>query len=551
MADASARGFEAEPLKGGETEGSVSKEKRCAGKLGLSNLTGWRTAAFLLSLFLCLVVVFAFSFILPCPVRPQYLPTWNHTLPAAAAYNFLHVEDANGDKVLDVFFMYKDADESRNTCLSRNLSIPCMILTAVDGTDGKTLWKRPLAAEFDWVECGVKGLGRKGSGSGSGCLVAHADNLTAIDKKSGEIMWQQSRSTVMDGNLPLISVEDLNADGVEDFAVLSYNPELPSFTPIPTELVFFSGKSGDQIGSRVDVDVNGVFGHLPFQTASGAPYLLLLNDSGLYAVCVQHLAARAGLKSAQKKEKSWEERSDGPTGLISLYQSDSLKRVSVVHGSGSPSLLVQTDSSVSLLLTDKLKIAWTTNTSALLSVPTFGQFDKDGIPDIMIEEDIGNDTKRVLVLSGHSGDVLWKLNLSFWTPSPRPASVLTQNSFSVFMLWGQGHSNQTMQSSFLLHPRHSQLLLERRNSAQNIVSFKATLLEQGRHACYLVLTGPDGRRHAELGETEPVILTKRKIKDDVSKSGVLGVAADEPISEDTEKSVKEAFHMLRFSDALY
>ncbi|XP_039540460.1 protein FAM234A [Pimephales promelas] len=547
MADASAHGFEAEPLKGGEAEGSVSKEKGCAGTRGLSHLTGWRTAALLLSLFVCLMVVFAFSFILPCPVRPQYLPTWNHTLPAAATYNFLAVEDANGDKVLDVFFMYKDADERRNTCLSRNLSIPCMVLTAVDGTDGKTLWKTPLAAEFDWVECGVKGLGRKGSG----CLVAHADKLTAVDTKSGEIMWRQSRSNVTDGNLPLIGAVDLNADGVDDFAVLSYNPEASSFTPIPTELVFFSGKSGDQIGSRVDVDVNGVIGHLPFKTASGAPYLLLLNDSGLYAVCVQHLAARAGLKSALKKEKSWEERSDGQTGLVSLYQSASLKRVSVVHDGSSPSLLVQTDSSVSLLHTDKLKIAWTTNTSALLSVPTFGQFDKDGIPDIMIEEDIGNDTKRVLVLSGHSGEVLWKLNLSFGTSSPRPASVLTQNAFSVFMLWGQGHSNQTMQSSFLLHPRHSQLLLERRNSAQNIVSFKASLLEKGRHACYLVLTGPDGRRHAELGETEPVILTKRKIKDDVSVSGVLGVAADEPISEDMEKSVKEAFHMLRFSDALY
>lgn len=48
---------------------------------------------------------------------------------------------------------------------------------------------------------------------------------------------------------------------------------------------------------------------------------------------------------------------------------------------------------------------------------------------------------------------------------------------------------------------------------------------------------------------EPVILTKRKIKDDVSESGVLGVEADEPISEDTEKSVKEAFYRLRFSDA--
>ncbi|XP_067233745.1 protein FAM234A [Chanodichthys erythropterus] len=544
MADESGRRFEAEPLKGGEAEGGVSNEKSCAGKLGLSHLTGWRTAAFLLSLFLCLLVVFAFSFILPCPVRPQYMPTWNRTIPTAATYNFLSVEDANEDKVLDVFFMYKDADASRNTCLSEDLSIPCMVLTAVDGTDGKTLWKRPLAAEFYWVECGVKGLGRKGTG----CLVAHAGNLTAVDKQSGVIMWQQSRSAMMNGTLPLISVVDLNADGVEDFAILSYYPEAPSFTPIPTELVFFSGKSGDQIG-RVDVDMMGVFGHLPFKTASGAPYLLLLNDSGLYAVSLQYLVARAGLKSALKKEKSWEERSDSQTGLISLYQSDSLKRVSVVHGSSSPSLLVQTDSSVSLLHTDKLNIAWTTNTSALLSAPTFGQFNKDETPDIMIEEDVGNDTKRVMVLSGDSGDVLWKVNLLFWTPSPRPASVLTLNSFSVFMLWGQSHGNQTMQSSFLLHPRYSQTLLERRNPTQNILSFKATLLERGRHACYLVLSGPDGRQHTELGETEPVILTKRKIKDDVSESGVLGVVADEPISEDTEKSVKEAFYRLRFSDA--
>ncbi len=47
-------------------------------------------------------------------------------------------------------------------------------------------------------------------------------------------------------------------------------------------------------------------------------------------------------------------------------RSDSLKRVMVFPGSSSPSLLVQTDSSVSLLHTDKLKMAWTTNTSTLL-----------------------------------------------------------------------------------------------------------------------------------------------------------------------------------------
>uniref|UniRef100_A0A8C2DY36 Family with sequence similarity 234 member A n=1 Tax=Cyprinus carpio TaxID=7962 RepID=A0A8C2DY36_CYPCA len=545
MADTSERGLEAEPLKGEVAEGGVSKEKSCTEKLGVSRLNGWRTAAFLLSLFVCLVVVFAFSFILPCPVRPQYLSTWNHTLSDAATYDFLAVEDANEDKAMDVFFIYKDAAASRNTCLSQNLSIPCLVLTAVDGTDGKTLWERPLAAEFDWLECGVKGLGLQGTG----CLVAHADNLTAIDKKTGVVRWQRSRSTVLNGNLPLITSPDLNADKAEDFAILSYNPEAPSFKPIT--LVFFSGKSGDQIGSEVHVDGSGVFGHQQFKTASGAPYLLLLTKSGLYAVSLRRLAALAGLESALKDEKSWEEKSDTHTGLISLYQFDSLKRVMVVPGSSSPSLLVQTDSSVSLLHTDKLKIAWSTNTSALLSVPTFGHFDKDGIPDIMIEEDVGNKTKRVLVLSGSSGVVLWEMNLLFWTPNPRPASVLTLNTYSVFMLWGQSHGNQTvrneMHSSFLLHPRLSQLLLERRNPAQDIVSFKAMLLERGRHACYLVLTGPDGRQRLEPGETEPVILTKRKIKDDVSESVALRVSADESITED---EVKQEFYRLRFSDKL-
>ncbi|XP_026114160.1 protein FAM234A-like [Carassius auratus] len=542
MADASERGLEAEPLKGEVAEGGVSKEKSCKEKLGMSKLLGWRTAAFLLSLFLCLVVVFAFSFILPCPVRPQYLSTWNHTLPDAATYDFLAVEDANEDKALDVFFIYKDAEASRNTCLSQNLSIPCLVLTAVDGTDGKTLWERPLDAELDWLECGVKGLGLQRTG----CLVAHADNLTAIDKKTGEVRWQRSRSTVLNGNLPLISFPDLNGDKAEDFAILSYNPEAPSFTSIP--LVFFSGESGEQIGS-VDVDGNGVFGHQQFKTASGASYLLLLSKSGLYAVSLRRLASLAKLESALKDEKSWEEKSDTHTGLISLYQFDSLKRVMVVPGSSSPSLLVQTESSVSLLNTDKLKIAWSTNTSALLSVPTFGQFDKDGIPDIMIEEDIGNKTKRVLVLSGSSGVVLWQMNLLFWTPNPRPASVLTLNTYSVFMLWGQSQGNQTneMHSSFLLHPRNSQLLLEKRHPVQNIISFKAILLERGRHACYLVLTGPDGRRHVGPDETETVILTKHKIKDDVSESIALRVSADEYISEE---EVKQEFHRLRFSDKL-
>lgn len=87
---------EVSPLKrgedGGEAEAAPSatelKEKKsCKEVLGFAKLTHWRTAVFFLSLFLCLTVVFAFSFIIPCPVRPQYLVSWNRTFLEAGTHN--------------------------------------------------------------------------------------------------------------------------------------------------------------------------------------------------------------------------------------------------------------------------------------------------------------------------------------------------------------------------------------------------------------------------------------------------------------------------------
>lgn len=86
---------EGDPLKRGE-DGSETgpapsatelKKKSCKEVLGFAKLTHWRTAVFFFSLFLCLTIVFAFSFIIPCPVRPQYLVTWNRTFSQAGVYN--------------------------------------------------------------------------------------------------------------------------------------------------------------------------------------------------------------------------------------------------------------------------------------------------------------------------------------------------------------------------------------------------------------------------------------------------------------------------------
>lgn len=69
----------------------------------------------------------------------------------------------------------------------------------------------------------------------------------------------------------------------------------------------------------------------------------------------------------------------------------------------------------------------------------------------------------------------------------------------------------------------------------------ATLLERGRHAAYILLTGP-GTEGAE----GTVVLSKRKLKQDVPQSNVLRIGTGE--GSETNTVIKEAFNRLRFSD---
>ncbi|XP_060725449.1 protein FAM234A isoform X1 [Tachysurus vachellii] len=555
MLDSADRTMESEPLKSQQEEAGAPNGRSCTGKARDSKLSGWRTAAFLLSMFICLSVVFAFSFILPCPVRPQYLPTWNLTVPAAVTYNFLAVGDVNQDKVLDVFLIYKSLEGHMNhTC---NREGPCLFFLAVDGTDGKLLWEQPLAAEFDWAECGVGGVKGK---EGNLCVVAHNDHLTAIDMHTGEILWQVSSSLVSNIKLPVLRLPDLNNDKTNDFAMLKYsNTSVPSVTT----LIFFSGKSGEKISEvGVGVDSGPVKSHLQFSTVSEAQYILLHTVRGLYAVSLGRLAESANLSSNLKGEKSWDQKANNQ-GLITLYDSLPLQSVLKVRGeysSSSPSLMLQTNSTVMLFDTQKLSITWTTNTSKLISTPSFGHFNKDGVPDIVLEEDQRNSTKRVVIVDGQKGSLLWEVILPFNLTSPQPASILTLNYYSVFMLWGDAYthtSNVSLEvegrASYLLHPLHSDVLLERRNPTQHIITFRVLLLERGRHACYLVLSGEGGANNkgVEPDSTQLVVLTKQKIKADVSQSSVVGVGGAGSLGGDVSEqvmSVKEAFYRLRFSD---
>ncbi|KAG9349929.1 hypothetical protein JZ751_026282 [Albula glossodonta] len=547
---------EAQPLKGEEgAEGQPpppGKKKGCWGGLGFSQLSNWRTAGFFLSLFLCLTVVFAFSFIIPCPVRPVYLRTWNRTFPQAATYDFLAITDANKDKVLDVLFVLKASEGSQNmTCLNQSLPTPCVFMSAVAGTNGDTLWERPLAPEFHWAQCGLEGLGLESKG----CLLSHADQLTAINKHNGEILWQQMQPPNLNSKLPVLTVPDLDGDGVSDVVLIGT-------ALAQTRLVVLSGKTGTQIGSEVVLDSGEVARHLLHTTAKGSHYILLQKDSGLYGQALWKIAAqaKAGSETNLKKDKGWEEKTSADSGDVLLYKSDSLQHVlRTAKGSSTSNLLLVTEGSVELISGDSLQSLWRTNTSrvlrwshaplpclsqshptpphphsaipltATLSVgkglcePSFGHFNKDGTPDVVIEEEFANGTKRVMILDGSTGGVLWEVHLLLRPNTPKPCSVNTINSFSVFVLWGEmlSETNSSISSSnkrfsYMLHPQYYNVLLEKSSIIDHIIAFKATLLERGRHASYIMLTGPQGE-----GLEGVVTLTKRKLKEDIPESRIM------------------------------
>lgn len=73
------------------------------------------------------------------------------------------------------------------------------------------------------------------------------------------------------------------------------------------------------------------------------------------------------------------------------------------------------------------------------------------------------------------------------------------------------------------------------------VPISATLLERGRHACYILLTGPQNE-----GAEGTVVLSKRKMKQDVPTSRILRMGTGS--SSETNDDIKEAFNRLRFSD---
>nr|XP_013032343.2 protein FAM234A isoform X2 [Anser cygnoides]XP_013032345.2 protein FAM234A isoform X2 [Anser cygnoides]XP_047919205.1 protein FAM234A isoform X2 [Anser cygnoides]XP_047919214.1 protein FAM234A isoform X2 [Anser cygnoides]XP_047919223.1 protein FAM234A isoform X2 [Anser cygnoides]XP_047919236.1 protein FAM234A isoform X2 [Anser cygnoides] len=509
----------------------------------LSRLSRWRTAAFFISLFLCLIIVFAFSFIIPCPERPVSERTWFRNYENAVAYQFLAIEDVNKDKVQDVIFAFRASNgssSSNNTCLDEGLPSPCAFVAAVSGTNGTVLWESPAAEEVEWMECGIRQLGEA---LVPGCLVVGKPaSLTALGQQKGEVQWRQSNDfganyTVL---TPVSVIPDVDSDGVQDLIIfIATGDKIKTF--------IHSGRNGEEIGSTESLDMGGKAHYISLNLGSSY-YFLFYTANSVYAYSLKDLySAATGMENklpSLEQDPQWEKNIDPTTHRFSLPSSGDIRYLAKIPGASRENILVVNSETAMLINPQNLQTLWTLNVSHVMSEPLLGYYKPD-VLGVVLESEIGPNRKKVMIVEGGSGAVQWDLKLNSKAESPGPATLSTADHRSTFLIWGEYKvaGNETgstapQQKLYLFHPSYTNVLLELRNNTDQIIAFSATLFERSRHACYVLLTGPQPSEEPGL-----VSLMKRKLKEDVSESKVIWLSQ---VAVDSEQYIRDRLYRMRF-----
>ncbi|NXT06685.1 F234A protein, partial [Prunella fulvescens] len=518
-------------------------ERRIVKSSGLSRLSRWRTAAFFISLFLCLIIVFAFSFIIPCPERPVSERTWFHYYNNAVPYPFLAIEDVSEDKVQDVLFAFKSSNGSSSfnmSCLDEGLPSPCAFIAAVSGRNGSVLWESPAAEDVQWLQCGIQQLG---TAAAPGCLVVEKPlSLTAVSLHTGEVLWRQSRDfganyTVL---TPLSVIPDVDNDGVQDLIIFITKEG-------QVKVFIHSGKTGQQIGSTGSLRVDGIARYIRLQLRSSS-YFLFYTGNSLYAYSLKDLCSTVvGVEIKLLRfqpDSQWEKHVDHATHRLSLPRFQDIQYLAKVPGPSRDNILVVDSEMATLISTKDLHTVWTLNVSRVLSEPLLGYYKPDA-HGIVLESEIGPNRKKVMIVESGSGAVQWELKLNSGPGSPGPATLYTADHRSTFLMWGdfQEPGNETvtrapLQKLYLFHPSYTNVVLELRNSTDQITAFTAALFERSRHACYVLLRGPQPSEGPG-----PVSLMKRKLKEDVAVSRVIWL---HHTAGEEEQPIRDRLYRMRF-----
>ncbi|XP_076998457.1 protein FAM234A [Tamandua tetradactyla] len=505
-----------------------------------AGLTRCRAAAFLLSLLAGLLVTFIISFVIPCPDRPASQRVWTLSYNTAVALNFLAVEDLDRDRVRDVLLLYQTSRSSSSTdqsCADEGFSAPCTFAAAVSGARGSTLWDRPVAQDVALVECSVPQP--KDSGASSACIIMDTSgSFTAINPFTGQTLWSQPGS--LGGNTsilsPLLRVPDGDGDGTPDLLVLTREEEEVSGC-------IYSGSTGLRIGRRGSLGRGSASGCLLHTTRTGAHYVLFPCASSMCGCSVKRLYEEVtGREHLLSTDPAWESRLPASAPGVPLLSSGAVRHLMHVPGRAGDDLLLVSSEACMLLDGQELTPAWTFHTGQVLRKPSLGHY-APGTVVVAVENGTGVN-RQVWLLDLGTGAVLWSQPLPGRPEDPRSTSLLTADQHSVFFFWGlPAGDNQTAAGSarhclYLFHPALPRVLLQLANVSAHIVAFDVVLLERGRHAAAVLLTGPAGPDAPGLFS-----VVKHKVKDLVPGGRVLRLGAGGP---DSDQAVRDRLSRLRF-----
>ncbi|XP_075791105.1 protein FAM234B isoform X2 [Pelodiscus sinensis] len=461
-----------------------------------------RTAVFLLTMVISMILVLVCAFLIPCPPRDLH-NTWNRNLGQEAGGLLfpLELSDVNGDGLPDILLSFTGLMNASVLGVSR----PSVTVMALSGMNGSTLWSSHIPEEIRSVQC--KGL-TLAAPAEPVCLVTGTSKfLSLLHASSGKTIWTLNPAHLPSGTLaaPAVLLPDLDGDKVGDLVVLAIGETQPDLC-----FILVSGMTGKPLGGPVKYSINGegkLIGPQAHTTSRGAIYILF-GFGNVQAVALRDIFAQARNRDSfppilQQEESEWEKRrSVNLSELIDIY-SGGVEFLQIVTASDTncSDLLITTKHSLTLLRGEDLKPRWNLEQQDIHTQPAPGYFSADQTLDFMVQAQSRDNLKKMLVVDGKSGLSIWSYDLPCHLQESDVLSVMTLERKSVFLFWademqpelqnlepGLRIKRPGLHHLYLLHPAFPTLLLDLTNVTDTVIASAIGINDLQKDAFYITMT---------------------------------------------------------------
>ncbi|XP_061080263.1 protein FAM234B isoform X1 [Conger conger] len=511
-----------------------------------------RTAFFLVPLCCAVLLVLLCAFLLPCKQSElDKSPQWERELGEAGGGFFpsLALWDVDGDAVEDVLVgVTQQTNESQPAGFQVNSKEYSVV--AISAASGKQLWKTVVKEPVKSIQCGhqpqprpVRGgtraflegsLGPEGGSAAHSqkplCLVIGSSHLMAVSGTTGKELWSASPGKIVS---QAVLILDLDGDEVPDFLIATLPVDQVS-SSFGLSLLLLSGVLGNQIGHSVTFNLTArgkLIGPDLHVTGLGAYYILFglgtVEAASLKDIYIQ-ATGRAPTKigALKVKDPSWEKLRKN-SSLIHISSSceqvefllplvaglcnnhNNFDLVSNLNSSRSDWALVCGSSKLSVLRESDTHTEWTADSTDVHGRPAPGQFNEDGVPDLLVQQSVAPGVRKVQVIDGANGRGLWEAEFVCPQLDLEGSSMATSTGISVFLFWAgelqtlknltkapvsQGvaptvdPASPVLRRLYLLHPAYPTILMELTTTTDTLLSAAVSYQEQQKDASYITVS---------------------------------------------------------------